>query len=97
MPRTNFVGLLIVWVVLPFEIKWKFKALLDQEGVTVYALTKKLAERMDQPLHSRTLYRWTSDAPGSPNFEGIGWVLWALEELTGKTFQISDILEYHRG
>ena len=42
----------------------------------------------------RTLYRWTSAAPGSPNLEGIGWTLWALEELTGRRYEISDVLEY---
>ena len=31
----------------PFEVDWKLKALFDREGVTVYALAKKLAETVD--------------------------------------------------
>ena len=78
------------------EVDWKFKTLLDREGVTVYALAKKLAASMDEPLSIRTLYRWANTVPNNPSLEGIVWVLWGLEELTGKTFQVSDVLEYHR-
>lgn len=81
---------------LPFAVDWKLRALLERERVTVYALAKKLEDSMEEPLHITTLYRWTSATPGNPNFEGIGWVLWALEEITGKSYQISDVLEYHR-
>lgn len=77
-------------------VKWKFRALLDQEGVTVYALAKKLAGEMDEPLSIRTLYRWSNSTPSNPSLEGIVWVLWGLEEITGKSYQISDVLEYHR-
>ena len=78
------------------ELAWKFKSLLDREDVTVYALAKKLAEEMDVPLSLRTLYRWSNTVPNNPNLDGIAWVLWGLEELTGKAFQISDVLEYRR-
>ena len=80
----------------PFEVDLKLKALLEREGITVYALAKKLEASMEEPLNIRTLYRWTSATPGSPNLEGIGWALWALEELTGKSYQLSDVLEYRR-
>ena len=78
----------------PFSIDWKLRDLLEQEDVTVYALAKKLEESMEEPIHITTLYRWTSATPGTPNFEGIGWVLWGLGQLTGKTYQIGDVLEY---
>ena len=78
------------------EVDWKFKALLDREGITVYALAKKLAASADESLSIRTLYRWSHTVPSNPSLEGMVWVLWGLEELTGKTFQISDLLEYRR-
>ncbi len=78
----------------PFEVNWKLKALLDREGVTVYALAKKLAETMEEPLHANTLYRWANQVPSNPGLEGIGWVLWGLGEITGKTYSVSDVLEY---
>ena len=79
-----------------FKIDWKLKTLLDREGVTVYALAKKLAESTDEPLHITTLYRWANEVPSNPSLKRIGWVLWGLEELTGKTFQIGDVIEYRR-
>ena len=78
----------------PFKVDWKLKALLDREGVTVYALAKKLGESTDEPLHITTLYRWANQVPSNPGLEGIGWVLWGLSEITGKTYEISDVLEY---
>ena len=79
----------------PLDIDWKLRNLLEREGVTVYALAKKLGENMDKPLNIRTLYRWTNDTPSNPGLEGIAWVLWALGELTGKTFTVTDVLEFH--
>ena len=80
---------------VPFRLEWKLKALLEREGVTVYALAKLLAESSEEPLHITTLYRWANDPPNSPSLEGLGWVLWALGELTGKTYQLSDVVEFH--
>ena len=78
------------------KVDWKFRALLEREGVTVYALAKKLAQSMDEPLSIRTLYRWSNTVPSNPSLEGVVWVLWGLEELTGKTYEIGDVLEYRR-
>lgn len=80
----------------PLEVDWKLRALLEREGVTVYALAKKLGESMETPLNIRTLYRWTNGTPSNPGLESIAWVLWALGELTGKTFVVTDVLEYHQ-
>ena len=80
----------------PLDVDWKLRALLEREGVTVYALAKKLGESMEQPLNIRTLYRWTNDTPSNPGLEGIAWVLWGLGELTGKTFTVTDVLEFRR-
>ena len=33
----------------PFEVDVKLKALLEREGVTVYALAKKLEASMEEP------------------------------------------------
>lgn len=51
---------------------------------------------METPLNIRTLYRWTNGTPSNPGLESIAWVLWALGELTGKTFVVTDVLEYHQ-
>ena len=74
---------------------WKLRALLEREGVTVYALAQKLAEASEQPMHMNTLYKWTNYLPSNPSIEAIGWILWGLKELTGKTFTTTDILDYH--
>jgi len=74
----------------PFQFHWKFRELLEREGVTVYALSQKLGNKVSRP----TLYRWNVEGPNRPDLVALGWTLWGLKQLTGKSFQVSDLLEY---
>lgn len=77
----------------PFSIHWKLGELLEREGVSVYRLNQELNQRVSR----NTLYRWASEMPDRPDLETLGWVMWGIEQITGKSYQLSDILEYRRG
>ena len=74
----------------PFEVRWKLPELLEREGITVYKLMLELNKKVSRS----TLYRWTQGVPERPDLEAIGWILWALKELTGKRFNVTDLLDY---
>lgn len=69
---------------------WKFSSLLRREKVSVYKLNKVLGSRVSR----NTLYNWYREMPESINLENLGLVLWALREITGKTFTANDIISY---
>lgn len=76
----------------PF-LKWKLDDLLEREHVTVYALNQRLAEA-GRSVSRTTLYRLASEQPERIDLEVAGRVLWGLEQLTGKHYTVSDLLEY---
>lgn len=76
----------------PF-LKWKLDDLLEREQVTVYALNQRLAEE-GRSVSRTTLYRLASEQPERIDLEVAGRVLWGLEQLTGKHYDVSDLLEY---
>lgn len=76
----------------PF-LKWKLDDLLEREQVTVYALNQRLAEA-GRSVSRTTLYRLASEQPERIDLEVAGRVLWGLEQLTGKHYNVSDLLEY---
>jgi hypothetical protein len=76
----------------PF-LKWKLDDLLEREQVTVYALNQRLAEA-GRSVSRTTLYRLASEQPERIDLEVAGRVLWGLEQLTGKHYDVSDLLEY---
>ncbi len=76
----------------PF-LKWKLDDLLEREQVTVYALNQRLAEE-GRSVSRTTLYRLASEQPERIDLEIAGRVLWGLEQLTGKHYAVSDLLEY---
>lgn len=76
----------------PF-LKWKLDDLLEREQVTVYALNQRLAEA-GRSVSRTTLYRLASEQPERIDLEVAGRVLWGLEQLTGKHYTVSDLLEY---
>jgi hypothetical protein len=77
-------------------LKWKLSDLLRQEQVTVYALNQRLAEA-GRSVSRTTLYRLASEQPERIDLEVAGRVLWGLEQLTGKRYAVSDLLEYEAG
>ncbi len=74
------------------RIKWKLPELLQREGVTVYRLQQELAKGVSRGV----LYKWSNAPPKLMDLEVMARVLWGLEQITGKRFEISDVLEYER-
>jgi hypothetical protein len=74
-------------------LKWKLHSLLAQEGVTVYALNRRLTEAR-LSVSRTTLYRLANEQPERIDLEVAGRVLWGLEQLTGKRYAVSDLLDY---
>ncbi len=77
-------------------LRWKLDTLLEREQVTVYALNQRLAEA-GRSVSRTTLYRLASEQPERIDLEVAGRVLWGLEQLTGKHFVVTDLLEYGAG
>jgi hypothetical protein len=75
------------------RINWKFGALLQREGVTVYRLSQELAKTVSRA----TLYKWSNEAPQSLDLAVLVRVLDGLERLTGKTYALEDLMTYERG
>lgn len=74
-------------------LKWKLNNLLERERVTVYALNQRLAEA-GRSVSRTTLYRLASEQPERIDLAVAGRVLWGLEQLTGKHYTVTDLLEY---
>ncbi|MEX2535439.1 MAG: hypothetical protein WD273_07520 [Trueperaceae bacterium] len=75
------------------RLKWKLDPLLEREGVSVYALNKKLVEA-GKSVSRTTLYRLACQQPERIDLEVAGRVLWGLEQLTGRHFDIAELIEY---
>lgn len=71
-------------------VKWKLKEFLEREGVTAYALADKTHGKLSQ----NGVYRLTSGDLKGLRFESLEAILPALNELTGKRIQVSDLLEF---
>ncbi len=74
-------------------VKWKLDSLLEQADVTVYALNQRLAEA-GRSVSRTTLYRLANEQPERIDLEVVGRVLWGLEQLTGKHYDVTDVFEY---
>lgn len=74
-------------------LRWKLNDLLDDAHVSVYALNQRLAEA-GRSVSRNTLYRLASEQPERIDLEVAGRVLWGLEQLTGKHYTVTDLLEY---
>jgi len=72
------------------QVHWKLPRLLEKEGISVYRLDQELTKRVSRA----TLYKWSSLAgPQQLDLKVLGWVLWGLERITGKSYTIHDIVE----
>lgn len=74
-------------------IKWKLAEILEREQITVYALNKALGSSVSR----NTLYRLSNEQPERIDLSVTAAILRGIEELTGKRFDIHDLLEYERG
>jgi len=73
-------------------LKWKLGELLEREGVTVYALNRDLLEHK-QGVSRTTLYRLASEQPEKIDLKVTARILAGLERLTGKQYEVWDLLE----
>lgn len=74
-------------------VKWKLKELLEREGVTAYALADKMGGATRRPA----LYAITSPnpekRPEKVGFEFLDHLMTSLEAMTGKHYEITDVVE----
>jgi hypothetical protein len=73
-----------------FEVKWKLDQLLKREGVTLYRLHQEIKEWVPRS----SLYRYYGPQPKQVPLELLGFILWGLERIRGRRFQVADVLEY---
>lgn len=74
-----------------FQLNWKFGQLLEQEGITAYRLHKQLVSK---DVSRATLYRWLKEPPKMLDLELAKNVLEGLEQMTGKHYRLSDLVEF---
>ena len=74
-------------------LRWKLNDLLEGANVSVYALNQRLV-RAGRGVSRNTLYRLANEQPERIDLEVAGRVLWGLEQLTGKHYTVTDLLEY---
>jgi hypothetical protein len=72
------------------RLVWKLPELLEREGIALRVLTKTLAGKIPR----MTVYRWATSNQQQIQFEPTAHLIWALHQLTGKTFSLSDLIEY---
>lgn len=72
------------------HVHWKLPEVLEREGISIYRLDQELSKRVSRS----TLYKW-GGVPGPKQIdpEVMGWVLWGLARITGKSFYLQDIVE----
>ena len=70
-------------------IQWKLKEVLEQNGVTAYQLMQ------DTGLAGSTVYRITGGKTDAVQGKVLDRILTSLHNLTGKTFGVGDLLEWH--
>jgi hypothetical protein len=72
------------------SIRWKFPDLLLQEGISVYRLNQEIGKQVGRT----TLYAWSQEAPKRVDTAVLAWVLWGLQQITGRRFEVGDLIEY---
>jgi DNA-binding Xre family transcriptional regulator len=72
--------------------KWKLKEFLEHHDITVYRLAKETGDQLTR----NTLYNLTTKEPKRIELNTIDVLIPALEQLTGKRVELSDLLEYER-
>ena len=79
-------------------IRWKLRELLDQEGVTVMALSEVMPGDSKPASRRPQLYTITSTDPAKHpkrvEFDFLNGVLQGLQILKGRTFTLAELLDY---
>lgn len=75
------------------SIEWKLKDLLEQEGLTAYALVKG----MGVGVRANTIYRLArrENLPTRVDLETVRTIIDTLNCLTGKKITVCDIIKYY--
>ena len=71
-------------------IHWRLKETIDSLGITRYALQKESGVAMNT---IRTMYEGETKRP---DLEVLDTLIATLERMTGKIFEVGDLLEYQR-
>jgi DNA-binding Xre family transcriptional regulator len=93
--RLDFIRCISEYLCYSIQVKldWKLKGILEERGVSVYAL----ARAMGNQTHAVKLYRITnadaSKRPRRVDFDTLEQIIPALETLTGKPVTPNDLLE----
>jgi hypothetical protein len=74
----------------PFVIIWKLPEVLEREALDAERLSSVLEGALAQDL----LESWLSARPETLDLEALGYLLWGLSQLTGKEFELRDVLDY---
>ncbi len=74
---------------------WKLPDLLKREGVTPYRLHQRLADILG--TSRTTVYRWSNELPDTLDVALLMAIIHVLREETGKSFTVSNLLEYREG
>jgi DNA-binding Xre family transcriptional regulator len=69
-------------------IRWKLKEVLEESGITAYQLMK------ESGVAGSTIYRLTGGKTEGVQGKVLDSILTALYTLTGKTFDVGDVLEW---
>ncbi len=82
-------------------VRWKLKELLDREGLNVNRLSLEMAGEKGPEAKRPQLYAITSPnaekRPKRVEFAYLDEVLQAMKRITGKSYQLGDLLEYVEG
>jgi hypothetical protein len=73
-----------------FEVKWKLEQLLKREGISLHRLHQEIKEWVPRS----SLYRYYGHQPKQVPLELLGFILWGLERIKGRRFQVADVLKY---
>lgn len=79
-------------------VRWKLKELLEAEGLNVNRLSIEMAGEKGPEAKRPQLYALTSPAvekrPKRVEFAYLDEVLQAMKRITGKSYTLTDLLEY---
>lgn len=78
-------------VELDMPIRWKLDELLTKHDISVYRLEKTLTE-LGRSISGTRLYDLKNKPDTNANLETVDAILAAVERITGKRFEITDLL-----
>lgn len=73
-------------------MEWTLEQLLKREEVSLYRLHQEIQDWVPKS----SLYRYYGRQPKQVPLELVGLILWGLERISGKQFQVGDVIQYRR-